>query len=81
MDLPPFDVLDFAPWYSIECDGPFTQDLDDCEDYHDIWVTNACQRNPNCYKYNQYLTASNYSLTTSKKEPNKTNYWLYFFVG
>ena len=40
VDLPPFDILDFKPWYYLEGDAPFCEDddmpLDDFE-CDDIW--------------------------------------------
>jgi hypothetical protein len=38
VDLPPFDILDFKPWYYLEGDAPFCED-DDMDDFEcdDIW--------------------------------------------
>ena len=49
VDLPPFDVLNFKPWYALEGDGPLCED--DCviEDYDgllDLSRTLAPGKNP-----------------------------------
>ena len=36
VDLPPFDILDFKPWYYLEGDAPCCED-DDMEECDDIW--------------------------------------------